>query len=116
MNILSAVSAKIEPYSVSDESLEVNFSEACNYFGITASVEDTYVVSEHMKAVTLSAMRILSGMRTLTGENIGGLSNSYSVKGIEAMIRALAKSAGLSPELVGVDSAGERVVTAVHCW
>ncbi len=116
MTILTAVSAKIEPYSVSDEALEVNFTEAADFLGVSASVEDTYVVGEHLKAVTLAAMKILSGLRTLASENLGGLSNTYDRSQINAMIKALAKSAGLPLSLVGVDEGGEMYVKAVHVW
>lgn len=116
MTVLTAVAAKIEPYTVSDEALEVAFAEAAERFGVPASVADEYSVSEHRKAATLAAMMVLSGLRTLGSENVGGLSTSYNYGQINAMIKALARAAGLSPSLVGVDAAGEPTVTSVKVW
>lgn len=117
MDIRTAVASKIEPYSVSDEALELAFRDASFRFGEDGGVEDEYSPSLHLKTVTLAAMMILSNLKSLSSENIGGLSNSYDTGKLDAMIRNLAKMAGLSPTLVGVsDMASIPCVTAVRVW
>ena len=116
MTIQTAISAKIEPYSVSDEALELGFIESSEYLGVSASVSDDYIPSAHLKAVALAAMKILSNLRSLSSENIGGLSNSYNTAKIDSMIRAIAKIAGLSPSLVGVEADGDMVIKCVRVW
>lgn len=116
MTLIEAISAKIEPYSVSDEALELGLLDSSERFGLSVTTTTVYSAGEHLKCVSLAAMRILSNMRTLSNENIGGLSNSYSVGAINALIRSIAKAAGLSSELVGVPMEGEQVIKAVKVW
>lgn len=117
MTILSAISAKIEPYSVSDEALELAFIESSHYFGLSGySVEDDYDVSVLLKSISLSAMKILSNLKTLSNENLGGVSNSYDTSKIDKMIRAIASSAGISSSLVGVDDISENTISIARVW
>lgn len=117
MDIKTAIASKIEPYSVSDEALETAYKDASYRFGTDGGVEDEYVPALHLKTATLSAMMVLSNLKTLTSENIGGLSNSYDTGKIDALIRNLAKMAGLSPALVGLsDLASIPCVRAVKVW
>ncbi len=116
MRLLTAISAKIEPYSVSDEALELGLLESCDHLGVTATTETEYSAGEHSKVVALAAMKALSGLRTLSTENVGGISQSYNTAQIDKLIRSIARQAGLNPSLVGVDSVGESVVRAVNVW
>ena len=104
MTISEAIASEIQPYSTSDETLEKMFIDAADKFSVTASVEDEYAVAVK-KPVAYAAMRVLYKMRTLSSENIGGISQSYKEKSslIDDMIKSIAKDAGLSADLV-VDS------------
>lgn len=108
MTNLEAIAAEIEPYSLSDESIEKSFVDAASHFDNAASSEDTY--DGTMKQVcAYAAMLALNRVRVLANENIGGISQSYDVGKLEKRIRALAQSAGLSPDLVLADTDNDSI-------
>jgi hypothetical protein len=109
-----AIAADIEPYSLSENSVEKSFLDACNRFQLIASVDDAYT-AEMVKPVAMASMLCLSRLRSLTAENMGGLSQSYDVLKIDKMISAIAQNAGLSPTLVLADQT-ENYVTSVNVW
>lgn len=110
MTYLEAIAATIEPYSVSDESLEKALIDASDRFG-TFAPDETYSL-DGKKAVALASMLCLAHLRVLQTENIGGISNTYAVAKIEKSIRAIASDAGISADLVLAED-GEDVVTCV---
>lgn len=110
MTYLEAVAATIEPYSVSDESLEKALIDASERFGAFAA-DDNYTL-EGKKCVALASMLCLAHLRVLESENIGGISNSYAVTKIEKAIKAIASDADISADLVLADDS-EDVVTCV---
>jgi len=99
MTILEAIAAAIEPYSVSDEALEKEFIDAQAFFKTSGNGEDDYTASMH-SVVALAAMSCLNRLRTLTNENIGGISQSYDTAKLIQAIKGIARRAGLSPLLV----------------
>ena len=103
MTCLQAITAEIEPYSLSDESIEKSFVDAADHFGLDASAESDYT-GAYKQVCALAAMYALNRVRILAAENIGGISQTYDVKKIDARIAALAKSAGLSADLVNADT------------
>ena len=109
-----AIAADIEPYSLSENSVEKSFLDACNRFRIIASVDDAYT-DDMFKPVAMASMLCLSRLRSLTTENLGGISQSYDVRRIDKMISAIAKNAGLSPNLVLADET-ENIVKSVNVW
>ena len=115
MTNLEALIGEIEPYSLSDESIEKAFIDACARFQpSTSGINDTYS-AENQRTVAYASMLCLNRLRVLASENIGGISQSFSVAKLEKRISAIAASAGLSPELVLGDEDGSRV-TAVCFW
>lgn len=105
-----AVAATIEPYSVSDNGLDKALCDAGERFG-EYSPEGAYTPAAK-KAVALASMLVLSRLRTLQAENIGGISQNFAVAKIEKTIRAIAEDAGISAELVLAED-GEAVVTCI---
>lgn len=101
MTNLEAVAATIEPYSVSDDSMEKALIDAGARFG-SVDKDSTYTLTEK-KCVALASMLCLSRLRVLVSENIGGISQSYSVSKIEAAIKAIANDADISSDLVLAD-------------
>lgn len=101
MTNLEAIAATIEPYSVSDESLEKALIDASARYG-ELNPTSTYTLSGK-KCVALASMLCLSRLRVLTAENIGGISQNYSIQKIEKAIKAIANDAGISPDLVLAD-------------
>ena len=117
MTISEAIASEIQPYSTSDEAIEKMFIDAADQFGVSASVDDEYSVGMK-KSVAYSAMRILYKMKTLSNENIGGISQSYKDKNsvIDDMIKSIAKDAGLDAGLV-IDSDSDGFwVTSAKAW
>lgn len=102
MTCLEAVSGKIEPYGVSDNAMEVALVDAAAHFSASILPTDEYQPATDgvSKSVALAAMKCLIQLTSLTGENIGGISQQYDVNKIKKAIIAIAKDAGLSPELV----------------
>lgn len=109
-----AIAADIEPYSLSDESIEKSFLDAAMRFGIIASADDEYTPGMK-KLAALASMLCLNRLRVLENENIGGISQSFNVKKLEKRIEAIAYEAGLSPELV-LASDDENSITFIPCW
>ena len=108
MTISEAIASEIQPFSTSDEALEKMFIDAADKFGASESVDDAYSVAVK-KPVAYAAMRILYKMRTLSSENVGGVSQSYKNDDelIDDMIKSIAKDAGVSADLVlNTDSDG----------
>lgn len=114
MTNIEAIAAEIEPYAVSDNSVEKSFLDACNKFGIIASVDDEYV-ADTRKPVAFASMLCLNRLRSLSSENIGGISQSFDVRKIDKMISAIAQNAGLSPNLVLADQ-NENIVSYANVW
>lgn len=102
MTILEAISGEIEPYSISDNSMEKAFLDSSAHFGASNAVGDDYKPSEPIqkKVVAYASMLCLNRVRVLASENIGGISSSYEVKKLEKRISAIAEDAGLSASLV----------------
>lgn len=117
MIISEAIASEIQPYSTSDEAIEKMFIDAADKFGVTASVGDEYSVGMK-KPVAYSAMRILYKMKTLSNENIGGISQSYKDKNsiIDDMIKSIAKDAGLDASLVIDSTSDDYWVQSVKVW
>lgn len=105
-----AVAATIEPYSVSDNALDKALADAGERFG-EYNPDDAYT-SAAKKSVALASMFVLSRLRTLQSENIGGISQNYAVAKIEKAIRAIAESADISADLVLAED-GEETVTCI---
>ena len=117
MTISEAIASEIQPYSTSDEAIEKMFIDAADQFGVSASVDDEYSVGMK-KPVAYSAMRILYKMKTLSNENIGGISQSYKDKNsvIDDMIKSIAKDAGLDASLVIDNNSDGFWVTSAKIW
>lgn len=109
-----AIAADIEPYSLSENSVEKSFLDACNRFQMIASIDDTYT-SDMLKPVAMASMFCLNRVRSLTSENIGGISQAFDVRKIDKMITSIAQNAGLSPNIVLADQS-ENIVSAVNVW
>lgn len=110
-----AIASEIEPYSLSDEAIETAFIKAKAHFGISADIEDDYA-ADMIQTVSYAGMISLAKLRTLTNENVGGVSQSYDTSKLKELIIALANSAGLSPSLVLGDVQDNFGVSAVRCW
>lgn len=110
MTIRDAISGEIEPYGLSDESMEKAFIDANGRFGdgTPLSVESTYDYAKK-KVVAFAAMLCLNRVRELTAENIGGISQNFDVKKLENRIKAIATEAGISPDIVLADTDEPRV-------
>lgn len=104
MTIREAISGEIEPYGLSDESIEKAFIDSNGRFGDnnTLTIENDYSYAQK-KVVAFAAMLCLNRLRELTSENIGGISQSYDVKMLESRIKAIAAEIGISPDLVLAD-------------
>lgn len=94
-----AVIGEIEPYSLSDESVEKAFIDAVGRFNSGLGIDDDYMF-DSKKTCNFAAMLCLNRLRTLTAENIGGISNSYDRKDLDKRIKAIARDAGISADLV----------------
>ena len=108
MTILEAIIGEIEPYSLSDESVEKSFLDAAGRMGVFGDVEEDYDYSMK-QVVALASMLCLNRLRVLSNENIGGISSTYNVEKLEKRIAAIANEAGLSPALVLADDSGSSV-------
>lgn len=104
MTIREAISGEIEPYGLSDESIEKSFIDAYGRFGNEGaiSIEDDYSYGMK-KVVAFAAMLCLNRLRELTSENVSGISQSYDVKKLEKRIQAVANEAGISSDIVLAD-------------
>lgn len=117
MTISDAIASEIQPYSTSDETLEKMFIDAADKFSVAASVEDEYAGAVK-KPVAYAAMRILYKMRTLSSENLGGISQGYKEKSslIDDMIKSIAKDAGLDADLVVDSDSDDYWVKGTKVW
>ena len=104
MTNLQAITAEIEPYSISDDSNEKSLLDSALHFGVSISAEDEYT-SDNRRVVALAAMMSLNRLRVLSSENIGGISQVYDTVKLEKRIKAIAQLADLSASLVLADSA-----------
>lgn len=110
-----AIASEIEPYSLSDNAYEVAFIYAQEHFDTEGGVDDTYSASM-MKTVALAAMKCLAQLYSLQNENIGGISQSYDTDNILKALKSLAKSSGLSAELVLDDTSDNYGVDSPKLW
>lgn len=109
-----AIAAAIEPYSLSEDGLELLFINSCAHFGKSADIDDDYGVGM-MQPVALAAMQCLARMRVLQREQVDVISNTYDTARLNKAIEAIAASAGLDASLVGEES-DNYGLTAVKCW
>lgn len=109
-----AISAEIEPYGLSDDSLEKAFIDACDHFGTEAQIDGEYSASVK-QSVLVAAMYCLNRLRVLVSENIGGISQNFDVKKLEKRIAALASQAGVSSDMVLADS-DSASITYMPIW
>lgn len=109
-----AIVGEIEPYSLSDESIEKSFIDAAGRFNSFGDIDSEY---EHKmkQVIALASMLCLNRLRVLTSENIGGISQSFNATKLEKRIAAIANEAGLSPDLVLADES-ESSVTYMSIW
>lgn len=114
MTIREAILAEIEPYEVSDDSVEKGLIDACRHTGQGADIDSDYTFEEH-DVVLIAAMYCLGRLCVLTSENVGGVSQSYNVTEVEKRIKSLASQAGVSPNLVLSDDSDARV-TYMPIW
>lgn len=116
MIISEAISGEIEPYGLSDESIEKSFIDANGRFGEdpSLSIGETYTYA-HKKVVAFAAMLCLNRLRELTAENMGGISQNYDVKKLEKRIQAIANENDISPDLVLADSS-DPSISYVPIW
>lgn len=110
MTIREAISGEIEPYGLSDDSLEKAYIDASGRFsdGVSFDIDTPYTYALK-KVVAFAAMLCLNRVRELTAENIGGLSQNFDVKKLEKRIKAIATEAGISPDIVLADTDEPRV-------
>ena len=109
-----AIAAAIEPYSLSEDGLELLFINSCAHFGEDAYIDEEYSAAM-LRPVAFAAMQCLARMRVLTNEKVDVISNSYDTAKLDKAIAAIATSAGLDPSLV--DAGGDNYgLTAVHVW
>jgi len=117
MTIREAIAAEIEPYALSDNAVEKAAITAFDRFaGTTVDVEGDYVASMD-KPCGFAAMLLLSQLMTLTGENIGGISQTYKndMADLRRMIKSIASRIGVSADLVLADSS-DNVVSYCSVW
>lgn len=109
-----AIIGEIEPYSLSDESIEKSFIDAATKFSVFGDIDCEYT-PEMMQIVAYTAMLCLNRLRVLSSENIGGISQSFSVSKLEKRIKAIASEAGLSADMVLAEGNDESV-TYMSVW
>ena len=110
MTIREAISGEIEPYGLSDESLEKAFIDAAGRFGggMALDIDSNYSYALK-KVVAFAAMLCLNRLRELTAENVGGISQNYDVKKLVNRMKAIAAEAGISPDILLADTDEPRV-------
>lgn len=109
-----AIIGEIEPYSLSDESIEKSFIDAASKFSVFGDIDCEYT-SEMMQVVAYTSMLCLNRLRVLASENIGGISQSFNVNKLEKRIKAIANEAGLSSEMVLAENE-DSSVTYINIW
>lgn len=110
-----AIASEIEPYSLSEDAYEIAFIKAKAKYGISGGVDDTYSAS-NIRPIAYAGMLCLAKLITLTSENVGGISQSYRVDKLLSALKSLAKSVGLSADLVLDDDSDQYGITAVQAW
>ena len=109
-----AILGEIEPYSLSDESVEKAFIDAVGRLNSFGDVDSEY--DYNMKqVVALASMLCLNRLRVLSSENIGGISQTFNVSKLEKRIAVIANEAGLSADLVLADE-DSASVTYMNIW
>lgn len=117
MTIREAIAAEIEPYALSDNAVEkAAITSFAKYDGTEVDVESDYTSSMD-KSCGFAAMLLLSQLMTLTGENIGGISQSYkdNMADLRRMIKSIANRIGVSADLVLADDSDD-IVTYCPVW
>lgn len=109
-----AIIGEIEPYSLSDESIEKAFIDAAGRFSSFGDIDSEYEYSMK-QVVSLASMLCLNRLRVLASENVGGISQTFNVSKLEKRIAAIANEAGLAPSLVLADENDESV-TYMSVW
>lgn len=109
-----AIIGEIEPYSLSDESIEKSFIDAASRFTVFGDIDCEYT-AEMRQVVAYTAMLCLNRLRVLSSENIGGISQSFNVDKLEKRIKGIANEAGLSPDLVLAEGKDD-YVTYMNVW
>lgn len=89
MTNYEAISAKLYPYSVDDNLIEVS----CIDNGLER--DDVYSPKQKTE-VAMTVISILRNLIALSGENNGGYSLSYDVNGLKTRICQIAKDSGLA--------------------
>lgn len=110
-----AIAAEIEPYSLSEDSVEKAFLDSTARFGIIDYIDDEYDYTDP-RAVALASMFCLDRVRCLSNENIGGISQSFNSAEIERRIRSIAARAGISANLVLPSDSGSTVTYMGYMW
>lgn len=109
-----AILGEIEPYSLSDESVEKAFIDAAGRFSSFGDIDSEYDYSMK-QVIALASMLCLNRLRVLSSENIGGISQTFNVSKLEKRITAIANEAGISADLVLADESGTSV-TYMNIW
>lgn len=109
-----AIIGEIEPYSLSDESIEKSYLDAMEKYPALGDIDCEYD-SSMRKIVAYASMLCLNRLRVLSSENIGGISQSFNVEKIERRIKNIANEAGIPSDLLLVDSE-DIVVTYMSVW
>lgn len=90
MTLYEAVKSELLQYSASKGSIEKALTDA----GLGAS--DTYDPTAHKTAVAKVVITILRRLLSLSSENEGGFSQSYSIEGLKKYLKLYAAENGLS--------------------
>ena len=114
MTIREAIIGEIEPFSLSDESVEKSFIDALSRFPVFGDIECEYT-SDMKQVVAYSSILCLNRLRVLSSENIGGISQSFNSNKIEKRIKAIANEAGLSYDLIPLEES-DSAITYMNIW
>lgn len=109
-----AIIGEIEPYSLSDDSVDKAFIDAAGRLKSFGDVDSEYDYSMK-QVVALASMLCLNRLRVLSSENIGGISQNFNVSKLEKRIAAIANEAGLSADLILADDS-DTSVTYMNIW
>lgn len=110
-----AIAASIEPYSLSEDGLELLFINAAHHFGEESADIDGEYTAAMLRPVALAAMRCLARMRVLQTERVDVISNTYDTAKIDKAIADIAADAGLDTSLVEADDDNYKL-KAVQVW
>ena len=109
-----AIIGEIEPYSLSDESVEKSFIDAVGRLSSFGDIDSEYDYSMK-QVVALASMLCLNRLRVLGSENVGGISQTFNASKLEKRISAIANEAGLSASLILADDS-DNSVTYMSIW